>query len=359
MLACGAALMMLALPVRAADLAAPPMAAGQGVPMPVPMGSPALSAAAVAAVPAGVNQRAARRSDIAVDVGQLTAALGASGLAGNDGRRAGFGLFADGGWRRRDAGTQGDLARQTVKAAVAGLTYADGDGWRLALGAGPVDGSARFRAGGGFDLSGTAASLQVANTIGALRLSSRLGHAWFDLDGVTRAGALSAPQGDGKGESNSFAFKAAWHVDLDTLFLEPALGVALDEVRVKSYAETNAGGPAIKVDRMKRSDWTAAAGLTLGFHPVELAPGLRLSGQMEAAYIRNLDRPGTATRASFIDNAPRPLSLFVGDGPRDRLMLAPELSLAIGDNAVLSVRYSRQFRGDEAHMVSAGLSWRF
>lgn len=309
----------------------------------------------------GVNRRAARLADIGVDAGRLAADLGNAGLAGNDGKREGFGLFADSGWQRRDAGKDAATARQTVKAAIAGFSYSDGDGWRIALGGGPLNGSGRFQAGGGFDLSGGLASLQVANDIGALRLRSSLGHAWFDLSHITRPGGLPTltPKADSRGEADSFAFHAAWHIDLDGLFLEPGIGFGLDEASIKSYAEQDGAGLEMKIGRLKRSDWTATAGLAAGFGPVTLSDNVRLSGRVEATYIRHLDRPGTATMAELIDNTARPISLFVGDGPRDRAAIAPELSVSLGDNATLSIRYAKQLRGDKGDAARAGFAWRF
>jgi len=309
----------------------------------------------------GVNRRAARMSDTGIDAGRLAADLGQAGIAGTDGRRDGFGLFADSGWRRRDAGGDGATARQTVKAAIAGLSYDDGDGWRIALGGGPLEGTGRFQAGGGFDVKGGIASVQVANTIGPVRLRSSLGHAWFDLDRITRPGGLPTltPRGDSQGEANSYGFSAAWHIDLGDLFIEPGLRFGLDEASVKSYAERDGAGLEMKIGRMKRSDWTATAGLTAGVGPLTLSPGIRLSGQVEATYTRHLDRPGTGTLTDLIDNTARPVSLFVGDGPRDRVSVAPALSLSLGDRATLSVRYATQVRGDKGDTVRAGLAWRF
>ncbi|OYQ37293.1 hypothetical protein CHU95_01920 [Niveispirillum lacus] len=309
----------------------------------------------------GVNRRAARLSDIGIDAGRLAADLGQAGMAGADGKRQGFGLFADSGWRRRDAGGDGALAQQTVKAAIAGMSYADHDGWRIALGGGPLEGTGRFQAGGGFDLTGAIASVQVTNNIGRLQLRSSLGHAWFDLDRITRPGGIPTltPRGDSQGEASSYAFTAAWHVDMGDLFIEPGLGFGLDEASVKSYAERNGAGLEMKIDRMKRSDWTATASLKAGFRPVNLSPNIRLSGQVEASYTRHLDRPGTATLADLIDNTARPVSLFVGDGPRDRVSVAPTLSLSGGDSTTLSVSYATQIRGDKGDAVRAGLAWRF
>lgn len=309
----------------------------------------------------GVNRRAARLADIGIDAARLSAGLAAAGLNATQAKSEGFALFADSGWSRRKAAGDGADATLTVKAATAGIAYGDGDGWRLALGGGPLDGHARYSAGGRFSLSGGQVVVQGANQWGAFHLRSSISHAWYELSDITRPGGLPTlmPTADSKGESDSLSLKAAWRLDAGGLYLEPGIGVDWDRAKVNAYRERDGAGLEMAVERLSREEWAAAASLSAGFEPVDLGSSLHLSGRLNLNYRRLLERPGTSTTASLIDNTARPIHQFIPDGKRDRVSVEPALHLAIGDNAVLSVRYAGQVTGEGQDVVRAGFAWRF
>ncbi len=326
----------------------------------------ALEAAYVASlvdqVRGGANLRFARLADWSMDAGSRAADLAHAGLEGAP--RDGFGLFAQvmAGRRQAKGGAGSAAADLSHHGGLAGISYGDGEGWRVAVGAGVLNGQGSFAAGGGFKArKGGIAAAAGERRFGDFVLGASTAYAWTDLKNITRATGIPTlrPRGQTEGEAHRIGLAAGWSLRGDGWFMLPALELAWQKAKVLGYRETDAAGLGMDYGTTRRTDWTAGLSLRAGLEPVSLGRGVSLQPLLSARYVRALDAPDTDVTATLTDNTARPVRVTATDGGRDRGEVAPELRLGLGQSLDLSLSYARGFGAGAEDKARLGLNFRF
>ncbi|MFM2043032.1 MAG: hypothetical protein RLY86_1608 [Pseudomonadota bacterium] len=303
----------------------------------------------------GANRRVARMADAGVLAAGMAADLGRDGLA--QAPEAGIGLFAAGGWSRR--GHPDGTA--TLTGGAGGLAYGDGEGWRLAVGVGALDGRMGFDAGGGFDLTGVLATAAGERRFADWFLTATVAAAWFDVDKATRPGGIPTLtlQADSQGEAHRLEIGGGYRLRLAGLTVTPALGAAWTTTEVEAFTERDGAGLEMAFDNLGRDGWSLAARLEVAPDVLDLAQGIRLRPQLAVSYERLLEAPETAVIGRLVDNTARPILARVADGDRDRVEVAPTLSLDFGSSATLAAGYTHRFGDTTEHRARLSAALRF